>query len=225
MQQKVNDTKKNVLLERVVFFKPLLQPKLAINTPGDVYEQEADAVSDKVMRMEPPFIRAKQLPVSPVQRKCADCLEEENKMQRKEINGQETASDNNLESYVGNLNTGGQSLPNEVRNYYEPRFGYDFSNVKIHTDNVAAKSAQSINALAYTSGNNIVFNDGQYAPNTDSGKKLLGHELTHVVQQGSYKSNMPSAVMRQAKPDNKFESCTTTQQSQLLPIIEDARKA
>jgi hypothetical protein len=201
------------------------QPKLTINNPNDQHEQEADAVSDKVMRMEPPFIRAKQLPVSPVQRKCADCLEEENKLQRKEINGQETTAGNNLESYVGNLNTGGQSLPNEVRNFYEPRFGYDFSNVKIHTDNVAAKSAQSINALAYTSGNNIVFNDGQYAPNTDSGKKLLGHELTHVVQQQSYKSNIPGAVMRQPKPDNKFESCTTTQQSQLLPVIEDARKA
>ena len=105
-------------------------------------------------------------------------------MQRKEKGGEETTADNNLENYVGSLNGGGQSLPNEVRNFYEPRFGYDFSNVKMHTDNVAAKSAQSINALAFTSGNNIVFNNGQYSPDTDSGKRLLGHELTHVVQQG-----------------------------------------
>ena len=70
-----------------------------------------------------------------------------------------------------------------MRNFYEPRFGYDFNNVKVHTDTVAAKSAQSINALAFTSGNNIVFNNGQYSPDTDSGKRLLGHELTHVVQQ------------------------------------------
>src|SRR5690606_20271324 len=69
--------------------------------------------------------------------------------------------------------------------FMENRFGYDFSHVKIHDDTVAAKSAQSINALAYTSGNNIVFNHGQYSPETNSGRKLLAHELTHVVQQGN----------------------------------------
>jgi hypothetical protein len=74
-------------------------------------------------------------------------------------------------------------LSNEARNFYEPRFGYDFSQVKVHTDTVAAKSAQSINALAYTSGNNIVFNHNQFNENSENGKKLLAHELTHVVQQ------------------------------------------
>jgi len=95
----------------------------------------------------------------------------------------ETNADHILENYIGNLNGRGESLKNEVRNFYEPRFGYDCSNVKVHTDSVAAKSAQSINAMAYTSGNNIVFNSGQYSPNTESGKRLLGHELTHVIQQ------------------------------------------
>jgi outer membrane protein OmpA-like peptidoglycan-associated protein len=101
----------------------------------------------------------------------------------------EATADHTLESYVGNLNGRGQSLSNEVRSFYEPRFGYDFSNVKVHMGSVAAKSAQSINALAYTSGNNIIFNSGQYSPNTDSGKKLLGHELTHVVQQTEDRSS------------------------------------
>jgi hypothetical protein len=72
-------------------------------------------------------------------------------IQRKEINDTPTA-DSNLENYVGNLSGKGQSLPNEVRNFYEPKFGYDFSNVKIHQGDVAAASAQSINALAYTTG-------------------------------------------------------------------------
>ena len=63
--------------------------------------------------------------------------------------------------------------------------GYDFSNVRLHTDSVAANSAQSINARAYTTGNNIVFNEGQFNSDTDNGKKLLGHELTHVVQQNN----------------------------------------
>ena len=160
-----------------------IQPKLTINQPNDVYEQEADAMADKVMWMEQPGEQLKPLPIiTSVQKKCEHC-DKEKEMQRKEISGEEKTADSNLENYVGGLNSGGQALPNEVRNFYEPRFGYDFSNVKLHTGTVAAKSAQSINALAYTSGNNIVFNDGQYSPNTESGKKLLSHELTHVVQQ------------------------------------------
>lgn len=161
-----------------------IQPKLTINQPNDPYEQEADAMADKVMRMKQPGIQLKPMPISSVQRKCAHCEEEDKEIQRKEMNGAEKTGESNLESYVDNLGDGGQSLPNEVREFYEPKFGYDFSNVKVYTDNVAAKSAQSINALAYTSGNNIVFNNGQYAPGSDSGKRLLGHELTHVVQQG-----------------------------------------
>jgi|GEM_PF-3790210 len=168
---------------------PFFQPKLTINAPGDQYEQEADAMADKVMGMEKPYMQAKPLPISSVQRKCAHCEEEEKKVQRKEMNNSETIFDHTLESYVGNLNGSGQSLPDEVRNFYEPRFGFDFNNVRVHTDGVAAKSAQSINAQAYTSGNNIVFNAGEFSPNTNSGKKLLGHELTHVVQQQAAGTN------------------------------------
>jgi hypothetical protein len=160
------------------------QPKLTINQPNDVHEQEADAMADKVMRMEQPGVQLKPLSISTVQRKCTHC-EDEEKAQRKEMNEQETHADANLENYVGKLGSSGTPLSNKARNFYEPRFGYDFSQVKIHTDTVAAKSAQSINALAYTSGNNIVFNQGQFSPDTDSGKRLLGHELTHVVQQSS----------------------------------------
>jgi hypothetical protein len=115
-------------------------------------------------------------------------------MQRKEMNDEEITADHHFENYVGGL-TGGQPLSSEVRNFYEPRLGYDFSHVKVHTDSVASRSAQSINALAYTSGSNIVFNNGQYSPNTDTGKRLLAHELTHVVQQ---KSNNISMLQRMA---------------------------
>jgi Domain of unknown function (DUF4157) len=176
-----------------------IQPKLTINQPNDVYEQEADAIADKVMRMEQPGVQLKPLPIAAVQRKCEHCEEEEKKVQRKEINGEEKTAGGNLENYVGGLSGGGQSLTNEVRNFYEPRFGYDFSNVKVHNDSVAAKSAQSINALAYTSGNNVVFNEGQYSPNTESGKWLLGHELTHVVQQKAAGQNITPAIQRAMK--------------------------
>jgi hypothetical protein len=185
--------------------KPFFQAKLSINNSNDKFEHEADAVADKVMRMETPslqkksttdsFFSATPISITPVQRKCAHC-ENEEKIQRKEIDGEEMTADNNLENYVGGLSSSGQPLPNEVRNFYEPLFGYDFSNVKVHTDAVAAKSAQSINALAYTSGSNIVFNNAQYSPNTDSGKRLLGHELTHVVQQN--KSIQTKAIQRQS---------------------------
>ncbi len=167
------------------FFKPVIQPKLTINNPNDAYEQEADAMADKVMRMEQPGVQLKPLSITAVQRKCEHCEEEEKQMQRKEKEGEEIGADDNLENYVSSLSSSGQPLPNEVRNFYEPRFGYDFSNVKVHTGSVASKSAQSINALAYTSGNNIVFNDGQYSPNTDSRRRLLAHELSHTLQQGT----------------------------------------
>ncbi len=72
----------------------------------------------------------------------------------------------------------------------ESRFGYDFSRVKIHDNEIAARSAKSVNVRAYTSGNNIVFDEGQYKPATYTGKKLLAHELTHVVQQQG-KTGMP----------------------------------
>ena len=121
-------------------------------------------------------------PYAPVQRKCAEC-EEEEKLQRKENNLGKAETGNELETYIGNLNSGGTYLPDNVRSFFEPRFGYDFSNVKIHNDSAAAKSAESVNALAYTSGNNIVFNQNQYSPETNNGKRLLAHELTHVVQQ------------------------------------------
>jgi peptidoglycan/xylan/chitin deacetylase (PgdA/CDA1 family) len=81
------------------------------------------------------------------------------------------------------LSSGGDPLDKDSRTSMEQKFGHDFSQVKIHTGELAAQSAFSINALAYTSGNNIVFNDGQYNPGSANGKKLLAHELTHVVQQ------------------------------------------
>ncbi|CAN5180822.1 hypothetical protein BH09BAC6_BH09BAC6_30940 [soil metagenome] len=166
---------------------PFFQPKLTINQPNDVYEQEADHMADKVMRMadpaavQPGFFKPA---TNAVQRKCQACEEEEKHVHRKESNSAEVHS-NELGNYVNSLGSSGQAMPESSRKFFEPRFGHDFSNVRLHTDSVAAKSAQSINALAYTTGNNIVFNSGQYSPESHSGKRLMAHELTHVVQQNS----------------------------------------
>jgi len=184
--------------EGIPFFKPIVQPKLTINPPNDIYEQEADAVADKIMRMtdndtgQSNFFRPA---VPAINRKCEHCEDEEKKMQRKEKNNEETAADAGLENYFSTLDQGGNPLSKEVRNFYEPRFGYDFSKVKVHSNSIDAKSAQSINAIAYTSGNHIVFNDGQYNPGTEPGKKLLAHELTHVVQQNT-QSIQPKFIQR-----------------------------
>src|SRR5207344_1937947 len=75
----------------------------------------------------------------------------------------------------------GQPLGPATRAYFEPRFGYDFSQVRVHSDTRAAESARSVNALAYTLGSNVVFGAGQYAPASSAGQRLLAHELAHVA--------------------------------------------
>ena len=158
-----------------------IQRKLSVGAADDPLEKEADDMADKIMRMPNPepinFSTAENV----VHRKCSEC-EKEEELQRKESNG-ETVSASQIVQDV--LSSPGRSLDTDTRSFMEPRFNYDFSNVKIHDNGIAAKSAGSVNALAYTSGNNIVFNSGLYNTNSDSGKRLLAHELTHVVQQGS----------------------------------------
>ena len=145
----------------------LIQAKLQISQPGDEYEQEADHMAEQVMRMRDPAVAevavSRNLPtVSRLQRKCAQCGD----------GGQ-----------LSGLQGGGQPLPAPARNFFEPRFGADFGQVRVHADARAAESAQSVNAMAYTVGRDIVFGAGRYQPGTDEGNRLLAHELTHVVQQ------------------------------------------
>ncbi|HEU5258163.1 MAG TPA: DUF4157 domain-containing protein [Vicinamibacterales bacterium] len=126
-----------------------------------------------------------------VRRKCAECEanekavdEEELKKQRvarKEANGRSSVSGS--ARVVDVTRSGGQPLDAETRTFMEPRFGYDFSRVRIHADNEAAIAARLVSARAYTLGSNVVFASGQYAPMSVEGRRLLAHELTHVVQQ------------------------------------------
>ena len=90
----------------------------------------------------------------------------------------------------GVLRSPGRPLDDATRGFMESRFGHDFSGVRVHTGGRAAESAQAVNALAYTVGNHVAFDSGQYAPGGTEGKRLLAHELTHVVQQ----QGSPSAV-------------------------------
>jgi hypothetical protein len=82
------------------------------------------------------------------------------------------------------LRSSGRPLDAATRAFFEPRFGHDFSKVRLHTDGRAAESARAVNALAYTVGQDIAFGEGQYAPLAAEGRRLLAHELTHIVQRG-----------------------------------------
>lgn len=91
----------------------------------------------------------------------------------------------------------GQPLDAATRAFMEPRFGRDFSRVRVHSGTVAERSAEAVAARAYTLGSNVVFARGEYSPGTDAGRRLLAHELAHVVQQGDGAS---STVQRQPAP-------------------------
>jgi hypothetical protein len=88
-----------------------------------------------------------------------------------------------LETHINLLRGRGQPLPESVRAFFEPRFGYDFSRVRIHTDVQSAELARALNARAFTVGQDVVFGVRQYAPWTILGRRLLAHELVHVIQQ------------------------------------------
>jgi len=88
-----------------------------------------------------------------------------------------------LENQIHSLRGGGQPLSPSVRAFFEPRFGYDFSQVRVHTNPNALNTARTLNAQAYTVGRDVVFGNGEYAPETTKGRKLLAHELAHVLQQ------------------------------------------
>jgi hypothetical protein len=115
---------------------------------------------------------------TPLQRACTEC-EEEERMQAREVPGQGTVVNANL----GDFHGGGQPLDTALRAFFEPRFGYAFDQVRVHTDSQAAESAKAVNALAFTVGRDVVFGAGQYAPDTTVGRRLLAHELAHVIQQ------------------------------------------
>ncbi len=254
MEHVAQHTKPALALKRQQpFFSPLfVQPKLTIGPVDDSYEREADSVADRVMRMpaspsEQSFFQSTPLSLTPVQRKCAACEEEE--LQRKEEEKEpvqpkrvfetgiqrkcagceeeekksvQMKTDNDFQAQrtcshcaeeeklqmkaeTGNsagmtapplvnrtVNTVGHPLDPLTRGFMEVRFGYDFSKVRIHNDSIAHRSSADIHARAYTHGNHIVFGNGHYQPGTSSGKKLLAHELSHTIQQGSG-SHIPTA--------------------------------
>src|SRR6185295_5081690 len=112
---------------------------------------------------------------------CDECRKKNSPLQRSKLAGRTSGAVPPIVHDV--LRSSGQPLDPATRTFMEPRFGHDFSGVRVHSDARAAESAQAVDALAYTVGHRVVFGAGRYTPETSDGRRLLAHELTHVVQQ------------------------------------------
>ncbi|MDK2745521.1 MAG: DUF4157 domain-containing protein [Nitrospira sp. BO4] len=182
---------------------------LNVSQPNDPAEIEADAVADGVMRMPvgnaQPVARGEHSDHA-IHRKCDACETEEQEGIAGPVMRKETCASAMPDpppgdippSIEGVVNSGGRPLDFGTRRFFEPRIGYDLSSVRVFTDPAAGQSAQSIQARAYTLGNNIVFGNGEYSPDSGSGKHLLAHELAHVAQQG--KGTGTLELQRQSAP-------------------------
>jgi hypothetical protein len=154
----------------------LVQAKLIQRQP----EEEEEPLQAKLIQRESPE-EEEPLQAKLIQRKSP---EEEEEIQTKQIQRQKNAEvDETLENRISSARGAGQPLSMSARSALEPGFGHDFSNVKVHTDVEANTLSRQLNARAFTTGSDIFFREGDYQPHSDEGRKLIAHELTHVVQQ------------------------------------------
>lgn len=171
-------------------------PTVQRQTDEDVQKQELENEIQQKPVVDPitPGVQLKPLiqqqTEEEIQKKCSDCGQEETVQKKPE--GAQVAS-GTIENQILSSKGGGSPMSGETRSAMESGFGADFSNVRIHTDSSAVQMNKSIGAQAFTSGNDIYFNEGKYNPNSTSGKHLLAHELTHTIQQGG------SSAMAQTK--------------------------
>jgi hypothetical protein len=187
------------------------QTRLTVSQPGDYYEQQADLMAQRVMRMSVPKPQTgfeETIAQDVLQRKCAGCekQEEEEKLQKlpllqRQINNGGFDIDSNLESRLRSTKAEGSPLADDVRSFMEPRFGNDFSAVQVHTDSNAVQMNKELGAQAFTHGNHIYFGAGK----SPSRNELTAHELTHTIQQ-------MGGVRRQPKQEKQDEQLLQAKQ-------------
>jgi Domain of unknown function (DUF4157)/Lysine-specific metallo-endopeptidase len=233
-----------------------IQARLEVGAVNDPLEREADQIADRIMRMPDPASVSSSESGEVVRRKCESCADEENrkrtvlrkcqscseeeatpdKLSRKVAGCPASADGTAAPAIVGEvICSPGQPLNPATRAFFEPRFGYDFSRVRIHNDGCASAAAHAVNALAYTVGKDVVFGAAQFAPDTTKGRHLLAHELTHVVQQSngpSFRPNPRDPVQRriaeavvQRAPEVKVDPGATCDLDQHRKIEPAAYKA
>jgi Domain of unknown function (DUF4157) len=160
---------------------PRIRPKLEIGPVNDPLETEADVMADRVVRRQAANIDDDERSAAPLQAKAKD------------TDLAESAS-SDLESSLSDASGSGSALAPHTRDQMEEAFGADFSNVRVHTGAASADMNDQIGARAFTYGTDIHFNDGEFAPRTEGGTRLLAHELTHVVQQNSGVRRAPKRI-------------------------------
>lgn len=174
---------------------------LPVSQPHDTSEIEADRIADEVMRMP-----GKQ-PVSGYTAAAGKVLSGRVNPAVQSKSKNKVSENKRLPGEINASAGSGRAMNGGIRSFMEDRFGTDFSGVRIHDDSNAVNLSSEFNADAFTIGRNIFFNKGKYAPETDSGKRLLAHELTHTIQQNSTSASyaFPAAFI-QRQPKSKL--CT-----------------
>ena len=171
------------LAVQLLFRSGVLQAKLTVSQPGDTDEEEADRVAGCIMRMPDPASTEPCPAWSAGAQPCPECPEQPPSQVQRKANGTAGPHQPSVASHViGNLGAG-HPLDKSTRAFFDPRFGYDFSQVRVHTDDQAAQSARRMQARAFTTGQDVVFGAGEFAPHTTKGRALLAHELAHTIQQ------------------------------------------
>ncbi|WP_205012780.1 DUF4157 domain-containing protein [Nitrosomonas sp. HPC101] len=161
-----------------------LQTKLTVNEPGDIYEQEADRIANQVMAT----------PAHPAISGAPPRIQRFSGPSNGQMDSAPASVDNALASP-------GRPLEPALRQDMEQRFGHDFSQVRVHSGDAAEQSARELNANAYTVGRDVVFAVGQFSSTSTEGRKLLAHELVHVMQQ----SEGAKSIQRQPDDDEEEE--------------------
>ena len=182
------------------------QFRLAVGRVDDPLEHEADSAADQVMRM--PGAAAATIDASPrLGRKSVLSGQIGPPAPDTRRPGQPKAVANETSATVHEvLRAPGQPLDAATRAFMEPRFGYNFSRVRVHTDATAAETARSVGAVAYTVGSDVVFGPGQYSPGQDAGRRLLAHELAHTIHQGASLRGVPRKAAGRSGYDRESDA-------------------
>ncbi|MEP0772526.1 DUF4157 domain-containing protein [Coleofasciculus sp. FACHB-SPT36] len=191
-----------------------VQTKLTIGQPGDKYEQEADQMAAQIVQQINAPSPQSSGQSNPVQRQEMPPEEDELQMkpmvQRLQASGGTVTQD--VEASIQGARGSGQPLADSIRVPMEGAFGADFSSVKVHTDSQSDQLNQSIQAKAFTTGQDIFFRQGAYEPGNREGQELIAHELTHVVQQsGGTLSGAVQGRLIQRTPDDLWNAVNSEQ--------------
>jgi len=203
-----------------------VRPQLTLGAPDDAHEREAEAVARQVTAPD----TALSSPPATVRRQCTACAEEhrDETLRLRETPGASPAAATTLAGAqaqaIHGLRGQGQPLPAGERGFFEPRLGADLSQVRLHTGTPAARLAGSLSARAFAVGPDVVFGAGQYRPGTLEGRRLLAHELTHVLQQGRGAGQTLRRVI-ELRPPGRGEASAFARAGELVDRLNSLTRA